>query len=448
MKRGLPRSLVRWVLQHKWIVLFFTWWTAVLLGTLLMVRSQLRAATDKARHLEEKVEQILSCVSRREKALSKTQIRFKNPCVMESCPRHNPQYSAAEAAQAEGGGEFSFGYLKEERFPLASPLEDLTRIPPSLDFSWCKLSEIEVPDHELAAARSYVSSRKIVFVGIVHNGLKTGLPNIIFSLWNIGRMFADFGMVFYENDSVDGTDEWLRRLAAKFPHRVVVKTEKLTSGVGAKEKHFQAVKTQETIPVPWQCGYVRHNALATYRNSALDLFLSSPFRSFDLTVSVDWDLGEFPIRPEHFLTNFVPRAPADWNYICAAGYQGQLFQWRTPFGLYDTLAYRDAQRPWGCMDHPSGPSGFVRFHQDELPWEDLRPVGTDFFRPVLLCSSGQVMVKTADLLESGCRWGSDPETGETEWVEFGRCLREFVEKKGRTEQNLGFWMNPYWATRY
>lgn len=97
------------------------------------------------------------------------------------------------------------------------------------------------------------------------------LPTTIARLEHIGAMFADYRIVIYENDSVDGTKDILRAWARRNP-RVHVTTESPGDPINPSARCLK-----------------RAERMARYRNACLEL-VRSQAGAFDYVLLVDTDL--------------------------------------------------------------------------------------------------------------------------------------------------------------
>jgi hypothetical protein len=120
--------------------------------------------------------------------------------------------------------------------------------------------------HQVESGRSFASSARVAFVAICRNAMPF-LPMTIDRVRETGSMFEDWRCYIYENDSKDGTKEFLKTLDD--PFRVTMTDN--------GRPHLNYTKAAD-----------RTIALAEYRNACRD-WVASNCGDFDYTIVFDTD---------------------------------------------------------------------------------------------------------------------------------------------------------------
>ncbi|MDF2965564.1 MAG: hypothetical protein K0Q51_952 [Rickettsiaceae bacterium] len=214
----------------------------------------------------------------------------------------------------------------------------------------------------------------------------------------IGKAFADYRVVIFENDSVDGTKFILRRWHAN-NLKVSIESEDF------RNKKRPSIKF-----------------LADARNHYLDLINSrQEYDDFDIVIVVDMDMSYgIDIRGlEHSFSKVN-----EWDAVCSNGIfnsKGQMF---------DMFAFRNKEFPYTPADN------------SEKYWKEIVPKGQKVYDinlgliPVESCFGGLAIYKRQFI--KGCRY--DSINRDCEHINFHQCLRD---------QNGGrMFMNPAQVIRY
>lgn len=223
------------------------------------------------------------------------------------------------------------------------------------------------------------------------------LPIMIRHIEYLGAFFADYRVIIFENDSIDGTKEalldWSRR----------------NSKVKVISENFANVKRPSI-------GF-----LATIRNKYLDAAKSSEYKDFDIMMPIDMDMSYgFDVRGIFDSFSKYSR----WGAVCSNG----IF---TKDGkMFDMFAFRSDEFPDGVNDVSS-----ARY------WFGIVPEGQKIYDPqsdllpVLSCFGGMAIYKREFI--KGCYYQSHHE--DCEHILFNKCIRGNGAK---------MFMNPAQVIRY
>ena len=164
--------------------------------------------------------------------------------------------------------------------------------------------------------RSVMRDRRVVICGLARD-LAQILPATIARIERLGRMFADYRVVVYENDSVDATPQILSRWR-KANRRVTVLSERRRD------------------PVNPVAGCLRRAArMANYRNQCRRL-IRSRLSDFDHTLVVDMDLdGGWSY--EGVANTF---GHEHWDFVGSYGIIERSYLTQTLLVQYDAWAFR------------------------------------------------------------------------------------------------------------
>jgi len=165
--------------------------------------------------------------------------------------------------------------------------------------------------------RSRMRQRRAVIAGLVRDAIDV-LPATIERIERLGEMLADYRVVVYENDSVDGTQELLQAWAGA-NDRVVLRCEVLGHPVNEKNRCPR-----------------RGDRMADYRNQ-YHRVIAERFADFDNVIVADMDL------PGGWSDAGVANSFGwdDWDFLGANGVIVQRVRWRLNAQLhFDTWAFR------------------------------------------------------------------------------------------------------------
>jgi glycosyltransferase involved in cell wall biosynthesis len=169
----------------------------------------------------------------------------------------------------------------------------------------------------VARGRERMRASRVVIAGLVRNAIEV-LPHTIERIDRLAKLFADFRVVVYENDSSDGTPELLQAWAA---------------GV----RQVTAISEVRGAPVnPGSRCQHRADRMADYRNR-YHAYIAERFPNFDHVIVVDMDLiGGWS---EDGIANTF--GWDDWDFVGANGLVLQRVRLRFNSWLhYDTWAFR------------------------------------------------------------------------------------------------------------
>ncbi len=194
-------------------------------------------------------------------------------------------------------------------------------------------------------------------------------------LTNLGRVFNDYRILLYENNSADSTvalfGQWEQE-----DSRVRVTSE---------TRDLDALKTSTHLTWDGKLCYIQ--MIAHGRNILLEQCFEPQYDDFDIIILCDMDLDEISIGG--FLYAFKPNIYPTWDGFAANG-RGS----RTDDSMYDHLAYRSN------VYHPYGPEilgeGF---------WNSIRPIrhsSEDGMVPVYSAYGGLSCYKKEALRGSYC----------------------------------------------
>ncbi len=165
--------------------------------------------------------------------------------------------------------------------------------------------------------RQRMRSSRVVIAGIVRNAIDV-LPLTIDRIERLAKLFADYRVVVYENDSVDGTQELLTAWAAGVP-QVTVRSEVLGSPVSP------SIRCE-----------LRGDRMAAYRNCYHRL-IASRFADFDHVIVLDLDL------PGGWSNDGISNTFGcdNWDFVGSNGRILQWARWRLNAWLhFDAWAFR------------------------------------------------------------------------------------------------------------
>ena len=142
-------------------------------------------------------------------------------------------------------------------------------------------------------------------IGILARDCINSLRNNIPRVEELGNMFKEYHAVVYENDSVDGTTEYLKQWAERNPNIIAISEELKQVTIPPKSKHTPKPSKSE-----W-----RIQKMAWFRNRVLRE-VNQRF-SPDYFCFLDIDFESF--RPSSVI-DAIQKAPNDWGAICASGH--------------------------------------------------------------------------------------------------------------------------------
>jgi len=160
------------------------------------------------------------------------------------------------------------------------------------------------------------NSEKVLICGVCKN-VEPAVPNTIRSAEELGKQFADYHVIIYENNSKDRTKELFQKWASNNPHVTFI-SEKLSKEQLAAASNMKLVKRTEVI--------------AYARNRVLDIAMQDAYKDYKYVVWADLDFLH-PWDIEHIVET-IDQPEQDWDAVLANG-------------GYDYFALRDEEFPIG-----------------------------------------------------------------------------------------------------
>lgn len=229
---------------------------------------------------------------------------------------------------------------------------------------------------------------KVIILGISRDNIYA-LRNVTRHLENTGSKFADYRVVIYENNSTDGTKEFLKEWEVK-NHKVTILSEDINP------------RKRSSILF-----------LARARNKYID-YIADKFPDFDLLMVLDMDMHfGWDIRG---IFDSLAKI-SQWDAVCANGIHEE-------GKTYDAFAFRNDEFPLG-VEYKNYWTKTI----NEI--QKVYPVGSPLV-PVRSCFGAFALYKRDAI--AGCRYDSVRE--DCEHVKFNECL------KGK------MFMNPSMVIRY
>jgi hypothetical protein len=221
---------------------------------------------------------------------------------------------------------------------------------------------------------------RVVIAGVVRNAVEV-LPRTIERIKRLSKLFADYRIVVYENDSVDGTSELLTAWTGGEP-RVSVRCDARGAPVSPKTR-----------------SKLRGDRMADYRNCYHRL-IASRFPDFDYVIVLDMDLrGGW--SNDGIANTF---GCDDWDFVGSNGLILQRARWRFNTWLhFDAWAFRrfGSFDPIGCRE------------VNDYIWRRGEPL-----QPVYSCFGGLGIYRMPAFLSG--RYNGD----DCEHVQLHRAMRE------------------------
>ncbi len=243
---------------------------------------------------------------------------------------------------------------------------------------------------------------KVLICGIGRN-IEAAVPNTIRSATELGSRFADYRIIFYENNSTDKTKPLLQAWADKNP-KVKFISEKISKRRIVRTLSMKVMNRTE--------------AIARARNIVLDTAMKKEFDDFKYVIWADLDFLE-PWDVESIVETIL-HPEQEWDAVFA-------------YGAYDLFALRSPKLPIG-------------FELIGLPyWEKLDQVRREFildrngpWEKVYSAFGGLGIYKREAI--KGCRYSGvvtkDLETATLQWlagVKEGVCFyKDYQELLAKT----------------
>lgn len=237
-----------------------------------------------------------------------------------------------------------------------------------------------------------IIKHKVIITGVGQD-IASALPQMVSSIENIGRLFADYKVVIYENDSLDNTLDILLSWKEK-NSRVTIISEKVSSETLLNVSKTFCCKTGLAF---------RTEKIARARNIILNYLEMNVSSDYEFIINLDLDFS-IPIPITGILDSFSKED--EWDAIFANGVRETIYYW-------DVFAYRDLKYPFGpemltdmlwnkiYSGYPDVAHLWIQFSNSE----DLIPVHSAF--------GGMGIYKRAFLSE--CRYSGHVTEEVAEW---------------------------------
>ncbi len=157
---------------------------------------------------------------------------------------------------------------------------------------------------------------KVLICGVCRN-IEKAVPNTMRSISDLGKRFADYRAIIYENNSTDDTADKLRLYAEADPHLIFL-SEQLST---------RRLSKQLSMKIPH-----RTEKIARARNKVLDLAMQKKFDDFKYVIWADLDFLE-PWSVDAIVETILS-PEQEWDAVLANG-------------AYDLFALRSEEWPIG-----------------------------------------------------------------------------------------------------
>lgn len=198
---------------------------------------------------------------------------------------------------------------EQEKLFILKQIEDFS-------FNEIRLEEIDSLDklkvYSLAAGIKEMQKHKVIIAGIARDNL-TDLPITLKHLYELVKLFADYRVIIFENDSKDGTKTALNIWSKKDPKVRIISED------------FNNKKRPN------------HKFMADVRNKYISSLKDSEYEDFNLVMLIDLDMAYgFDIRGiQDSFSRFEK-----WDVVCSNGIKNQAGQ------MYDVFAFRNEEFPF------------------------------------------------------------------------------------------------------
>lgn len=249
---------------------------------------------------------------------------------------------------------------------------------------------------ELTIGKKELSEHKVIICGITRDNGRE-LPHVIKHIKNTAKLFKDYKVIIFENDSTDSTKKIL--------HNWYNDDKKVK--IITKNYH---IKKRPSIAF-----------LAQARNFYLDEILRNPqYKDFDILMIVDLDMKYgWDIRGVYHSFYHIDK----WDAVCSNGI------YTIAGHMWDAFAFRS-------NEFPETPYTNKGYWEEIIPTiQKIYPVGSDFVY-VNSCFGGLAFYKKSAIQK--CRYESIHE--DCEHVHFHNCMKEKYDAK--------IMMNPSQIIRY
>lgn len=263
--------------------------------------------------------------------------------------------------------------------------EWLDRVRPKHTSDWEELQLLDrLPQKDLHAGRIEMTKHKVILCGIARD-VAAELANVIEYAERTGDFFADYRVIIFENDSIDGTKELLKDWSIR-NNRIKILNQEYNN-------------TKRPI------GYgVEIDFLALARNTYLQEISDHPevyTSDFDMLMVLDMDMKYgWDMRGIYDTFSHIN----EWDGVCSNGI------YTAGGAMYDMFAFRNDEFPQN-LTHPM-------YH-----WY-VKPMGQKFYdpsiglMPVRSCFGGMAFYKRQNV--GSCKYRSI--YGDCEHVLFHDCI--------------------------
>lgn len=182
---------------------------------------------------------------------------------------------------------------------------------------------------------------KIVIAGLARDIKQDLQRNMQRMLDNVVGHFEDWRIVIFENDSKDGTREYIQSLNKTVSNKIIVIDcpEILNCEFAIIQKQMEFSSPGVAAAHHGIFSGKRFKKMSYFRNQMLD-YIRTNLYHFDFVLFIDWDLRG-NISMDGFATNFgYLEQGYHWDAMTAMGLCGKILDKKgTKLSYYDTLAY-------------------------------------------------------------------------------------------------------------
>ncbi|HSX10227.1 MAG TPA: glycosyltransferase family A protein [Chlamydiales bacterium] len=257
---------------------------------------------------------------------------------------------------------------------------------------------------------------KVLICGIGRN-IEKAVPNTIQSATELGSRFADYRVIFYENNSTDQTKKLLQAWADKNP-KVLFQSEKISKRRIAKQLEMKVMNRTE--------------AIARARNVVLDIAMKRKFDDYKYVVWADLDFLE-PWDVDAIVETIL-HPQQEWDAVFA-------------YGGYDLFALRTPEWPIGF--ELIGPPYFEKIEQlrkkfvldRQGPWKKVYSAfgGIGIYKREALKGCRYSGVVTKDLEAVTLQWLGECKEGILFYQDYQELLAKVkpIDLTGKRLENRG-----------
>jgi len=231
--------------------------------------------------------------------------------------------------------------------------------------------------------------KKVVFASLLRD-VEERMPAIEKKVERLGKLFADYHVLIVENDSNDGTRQYLLDWAKRNPKITVL-------GCGKNFKGVCSIKSAVSKTDGHFIDRKRINKMVDLRNIYLNEIKKS-FQNYDYAVFWDLDMiGSVYIDGVAHTMDYLERSP-DVDVVCAYG----IYRWTFLTLFYDSYAFLDKKEKYHIDMH-------TPHHLRKALWDTKYNRGDD---PVEVdsCFSGFAVYRMTSLSDPDVIYDMSPET--------------------------------------